>query len=81
MALRTQGCTLGYRIWPPWGFHPSLETGDPIMSFRVIRNTRGAAWNGSGMCRLLSAPTVRHAIAQGNALVMAPNTFPSPEGA
>ena len=32
MALRTQGCTLGYRIWPPWGFHPRLGTGSPIMS-------------------------------------------------
>ncbi len=25
MALRTQGCTLGYRIWPPWGFHLALS--------------------------------------------------------
>ncbi len=33
MALRTQGCTLGYRIWPPWGFLPSLGNGGPIMSF------------------------------------------------
>ena len=33
MALRTQGCTLGYRIWPPWGFHPSLGNGGPTMSF------------------------------------------------
>ena len=33
MSLRTQGCTLGYRIWPPWGFHLALGNGGPIMSF------------------------------------------------
>ncbi len=49
-------------------------------SVRTLRKSP-AAWNGSGRCRLLSAPTVRHAIAQGNALGIAPNTFPSPEGA
>ena len=33
MALRTQGCTLGYRIWPPWGFHLALGNGGPTVSF------------------------------------------------
>ena len=42
MALRTQGCTLGYRIWPPWDFHLALGNGGPTMSFPLYPKYKGS---------------------------------------
>ena len=53
MALRTQGCTLGYRIWPPWGFHPRLGTGGPFMSL-----PRYPKYKGSGVEWLGDVPII-----------------------